>query len=85
MTGLSAVRRISHGVVGLAVRHGRGGQATDGWRDKNRSPPVSQATDVACLCAGASVGSRAARRSNASKINHRFGTAVFHDLSGWQR
>ena len=37
MTGLSAVRTVSHGVVRLAGRHGSGGRPTDGWQDKSRS------------------------------------------------
>ena len=35
MTGLSLVRTISHDGVRLAVRHGGGGQPTDGWQDKS--------------------------------------------------
>jgi hypothetical protein len=85
MSGSSVVRTSSHGVVLLVGRLGSREQATDGWRDKKRSPPLSQATDVAWLRAGASAGSRTARRSNVRKINHRFGTAVSHGLSGWQR
>jgi len=37
MTGLSAVRMISHGGVGLAWRQGSAGRPTDGWQDKSRS------------------------------------------------
>jgi hypothetical protein len=36
MTGLSAVRTISHDGEGLARRRGGGGQPTDGWQDKSR-------------------------------------------------
>ena len=35
MIGLSAVRTISQSGVCLAVRHGSGGQPTDGWQDKS--------------------------------------------------
>jgi hypothetical protein len=37
MTGMALVRMISHGVVGLAWKHGSGGRPTDGWQDKSRS------------------------------------------------
>ena len=35
MTALSVVRTISHVGVRSAVRHGGGGQPTDGWQDKS--------------------------------------------------
>ena len=37
MTGLSVVRMISHGVVGLAWWQGSGGRPTARWQDKSRS------------------------------------------------
>jgi hypothetical protein len=35
MTGLGLVRTPSQVGVGLAVGHGGGGEATDGWQDKS--------------------------------------------------
>jgi len=36
MMGLTAFRRLSHDVSGLAGRHGGGGRPTDGGQDKSR-------------------------------------------------
>jgi hypothetical protein len=85
MTAFRLLRTKSWIVASLAVRLGNAEQSTDGWRDKSSSPHISQATDVAWLRTGASVGSRAARKGKASYVKHLFGTEVLHVLEGCPR
>lgn len=49
MSELSVVRRISHGGVCLAVRHGGGGRPTTRWQDKSRKVRTGRSA-AECRC-----------------------------------
>ena len=85
MTGLSAVRTISHVGARFAVRPGSGGHPTARWQDKSRSlPPGRPAADgrkisdlARCALLRDSLGFTKSQ-ANSATLAHR-SLAAYHD------